>query len=186
MHVRSSRRSLILFLPPPPPHSHGRLTAVFESISSAASPCSANAGPLRLPTTMMFNMSSMLWTSRGPTSYAYKILQDPFAQLEVPIHERRNAVQGCCGLGIICGCSQLPPNYLPGIKSYDVPLFLKDSISQDDWKALVVTFNRGMSDVRCSGHVSLVDQALPTYLQKPSLMLSLSRLQFLQSERPWG
>jgi hypothetical protein len=43
---------------------------------------------------------------------------------------------------------QLPDNYLPGIKSYDVPFFLRDSVSQEEWRALVDQFNHGMSDVR--------------------------------------
>jgi hypothetical protein len=54
----------------------------------------------------------------------------------------------------------LPSNYLPGIRSYDVPPFLKDSMAQDDWRSLVVRFNRGMSDVRCSWHPSLVDHVM--------------------------
>jgi hypothetical protein len=93
-------------------------------------------------------MSQMQWASWGSSTYAYRILQDPTQQIEIPHFERVNASKGCCGLGILCGCMQLPSNYLPGIKNYDVPTFLKDSVAQEDWRALAVRFNLGMSDVR--------------------------------------
>lgn len=83
--------------------------------------------------------------SNGSCSCAYRILENFYQQQEIPFVERNEALRGCCFLGC---CSQLPANYLPGIKSYNVPPFLKDSLSQDEWKALVVRFNQGMDDVR--------------------------------------
>jgi hypothetical protein len=93
-------------------------------------------------------MSQMHWTSWGSGAFAYRILQDPSLQVEVPHWERVNAAKGCCGLGFICGCMQVPENYLPGIKSYEVPVFLRESLAQDEWRALVIRFNQGASDVR--------------------------------------
>jgi hypothetical protein len=98
-------------------------------------------------------MASMNWIKRGQASsgagsYAYRILQDPNQQQEIPQFDRVNAFRGCLGLGFMCGCSQLPHSYLPGIKDYFVPHFLKDSVPQEEWAALAFSFNKGMSDVR--------------------------------------
>jgi hypothetical protein len=98
-------------------------------------------------------ISPMNWIKRGQTSsgagsYAYKILQDPNQQQDIPHFDRVNAFRGYLGVGFMCGCSQLPQSYIPGIKDYFVPHFLKDSVSQEEWMALVFNFNKGMADVR--------------------------------------
>ena len=93
-------------------------------------------------------MAQMAWIGRGQSSYAYRILEPPYLQMETPHFDRVNAQMGCCGLGMLFGCSQVSKNYLPGIKTYVVPHFLQESFNQDEWKELVFRFNRGMNQVR--------------------------------------
>jgi len=90
-------------------------------------------------------MAQMAWIGRGQSSYAYRILEPPYLQMETPHFDRVNAQMGCCGLGMLFGCSQVSKNYLPGIKTYVVPHFLQESFNQDEWKELVFRFNRGMN-----------------------------------------
>ena len=93
-------------------------------------------------------MAQMAWINRGPSTYAYRVLEPPHLQMETPQNDRVAAQMGCCGLGMICGFSQVSQNYLPGIKSYVVPHFLQESFNQDQWKDIVYRFNKGMNEVR--------------------------------------